>query len=195
MCGLNGTWAWLPHRVQTTAKYSRGAAGPPLERPRHRRYPASLAGWPGSLGSVSGPIRTPSVCSTPDPPPSARTRRRNRHRSGSDRRRSRFSSRSRGYRADGSGDRRTTDDQTAQGRWEARADRGFTSSVWMCLSGTHRQAGRIAVDPVQPKGRSGESHTDSPAAARSRIAPSGRAGRSRGQDRGVVLQLGYIPTS
>jgi hypothetical protein len=24
MCGLKGTWAWLPHREQTAAKYSRG---------------------------------------------------------------------------------------------------------------------------------------------------------------------------
>ena len=29
MCGLNGTWAWLPQREQTTAKYSRGPPLPP----------------------------------------------------------------------------------------------------------------------------------------------------------------------
>jgi hypothetical protein len=40
MCGLNGTWAWLPHRVQTTAKYSRGPPLPPFERPAIS--PASL---------------------------------------------------------------------------------------------------------------------------------------------------------
>ena len=150
MFGLNGTWAWLPQREQTTAKYSRGPPFPPRPRPNRRRRRAWFAGPLDSSGIAWGLRRTPSSCSTPGPRPSGRTRRRSQHRSGFDRRRTRFSSGAAGSEPPVPGQGEPNLSPAARRRCWRLGGSGRQSAVLACLSGTHRQGGRIPCKPVAP---------------------------------------------